>query len=67
MAGCLSAAAAPASTKKAAKLRSGFLGGTKVLFEDWVVLRGSGEAAQVARSALAVEVDRRVAEEQPAT
>ena len=34
---------------------------------NWVVLRGSGEAAQVARSALATEMDRRVGEEQPAT
>ena len=32
---------------------------------NWVVLRGSGEAAQVARSALAVEMDRRVHEENP--
>ena len=34
---------------------------------NWGVLRGSGEAAQVARSALAAEMDRRVGEEQPDT
>ena len=33
----------------------------------WVALRGSGEAAKVARSALATELDRRVADEQPTT
>ena len=33
----------------------------------WVSLRGSGDAAQVARSALATELDRRVADEQPTT
>ena len=34
---------------------------------NWGVLRGSGEAAQVARSALAAEMNRRVGEEQPDT
>ena len=34
---------------------------------NWVSLRGSGEAAQVARSALATELDRRVADEEPTT
>ena len=34
---------------------------------NWGVLRGSGEAAQVARSALAAEMDRRIGEEQPDT
>ena len=34
---------------------------------NWVVSRGSGEAALVARAALATEMDRRVGEEQPAT
>ena len=32
---------------------------------NWGVSRGSGEAAQVARSALAAEMDRRVGEEPP--
>ena len=34
---------------------------------NWVSLRGSGDAAQVERSALATELDRRVADEQPTT
>ena len=34
---------------------------------NWVLLRGSGDAATVARSALATELDRRVADEQPTT
>ena len=34
---------------------------------NWVSLRGSGDAAQVARSALATELDRRAADEQPTT
>ena len=34
---------------------------------NWVSLRGSGDAANVARSALATELDRRVADEQPTT
>ena len=34
---------------------------------NWVFLRGTGEAAHVARSALATEFDRRVADEQPTT
>ena len=34
---------------------------------NWVALRGSGNAANVARSALATELDRRVANEQPTT
>ena len=34
---------------------------------NWSLLRGSGEAAQVARGALAAELDRRVSDEQPTT
>ena len=34
---------------------------------NWIALRGSGDAANVARSALATELDRRVADEQPTT
>ena len=34
---------------------------------NWSLLRGSGEAAQVARGALATELDRRVSDEQPTT
>ena len=34
---------------------------------NWVALKGSGDAANVARSALATELDRRVADEQPTT
>ena len=34
---------------------------------NWVSLRGTGASAQVARSALATELDRRVADEQPTT
>ena len=34
---------------------------------NWSLLRGPGEAAQVARVALAAELDRRVSDEQPTT
>ena len=34
---------------------------------NWSLLRGSGEAAQVARAALATELDGRVSDEQPTT
>ena len=34
---------------------------------NWLLLRGSSESAQVARSALATELDKRVGDEQPTT